>query len=298
MTETVIIDAHVHTYKTAGIAMQAMGNVNRSGCSGTPEELLQIMKRYGIGRSVQVNMTPALSMYNAGMANISKEGKGTAHNKVIETVVGRILRRNQWTCELAATHFELVPFISVDPLMKKKEIVAEIEEKVIRQGAKGLKIHPAEGCYFPNDARMWPAYEVASRLGIPVITHGGRFSSDKDYTRPYHFKKILEKFPKLTLVIAHLGLGYWDESIELAKTFGNVFFDTAAAVHGTDDDIPLSDDEAVKLIRSIGTKRVMFGSDYPWYHPGKDLERFLKLDFSEKEMRALLCENAERILKL
>ncbi|MBW2092698.1 MAG: amidohydrolase, partial [Deltaproteobacteria bacterium] len=211
---------------------------------------------------------------------------------------GRVRRRNDWTCQLAKEHPQLVPFPSVDPLMKPEDMVREIEDKFENFGAKGLKLHPAEGCFFPDDPALTPVYETAVRLGLPIIAHGGVFTTDKEYTRPINFTRVLENYPDLTFVIAHLGHGYWNESLEMSKKYPNLFFDTSAAIHGAEGHKPLSDDEAVELIRKIGVDRVMFGSDFPWYHPGQDLKRFLGLKFNEEEKKALLSENARRILKL
>jgi predicted TIM-barrel fold metal-dependent hydrolase len=131
-----------------------------------------------------------------------------------------------------------------------------------------------------------------------VISHGGLFLSDKDYTRPINFIKVLESFPELTFVIAHLGAGFWDESIDMAKKYSNLYFDTSAAIHGDDVQKPLSDEEAVTIIRKIGVEKIMFGSDFPWYHPGRSLKRILGIGLSEKEKRAILAENAVRIYNL
>ena len=48
----------------------------------------------------------------------------------------------------------------------------------------------------------------------------------------------------------------------------------------------------------IGTDRVLFGTDYPWFNPAWDLKRFLSLGFSDDEKKAILGENARRILKM
>ena len=92
--------------------------------------------------------------------------------------------------------------------------------------------------------------------------------------------------------------------LRLAGTYGNVFFDTSSAIPGDARGEAfgklsyLSNEEAVRLIRKIGVDRVMFGSDYPWYHPHWDVKRFLKLDFTDSEKEALLGGNAGRIFGL
>lgn len=292
-----VIDAHLHTYKTPEIALQAMGE-SRAGCMGTPEELLGIMDEAGIDISVQLNMTPALAMFQAAMEKVPPEDREKARPDLINTMTGRILRRNQWTCDLAAGNPRLVAFPSIDPIMGEDAMVREIEDRAKHDRIKGLKIHPAEGHFFPDAPVLWPMYETAQRLGLPVISHGGAFASDKDYTRPKYFAKVLDDFKDLTLVVAHLGLLYWDEAVSLADTYENVYFDTSAAIHGDDVEKALADDEAVDLICRIGVHRVMFGSDFPWYHPGRALKRVLGLPLSDAGKKAVLAENALRILKL
>ena len=298
MNDYYVIDAHVHTYKTPEIGLQAQAGGGRAGCFGTPKELLAIIKEAGIAKAVQVNMTPARSMFDAACAKLPGEPNDSELKGIREGITGRVKRRNEWTCQMAKEHPELIPFPSVDPLMDNETMVTELLDRMENFGASGLKLHPAEGCFFPNDRVLWPVYQACQDHELPIISHGGHSASDKPYTQPMNFKDVLKDFPKLTLVIAHLGFGYFDESVELSKEFPNLYFDTSAAIHGAGGEVPLSDEAAVDLIRKIGTDRVMFGTDFPWFHPGQDLKRFLGLKFNEEEKKALLAENAQRILKI
>lgn len=300
MNDYYVIDAHVHTYKTPEIGLQAQSGNGKAGCFGTPDELLGIMKEAGIAQAVQVNMTPARSMYNAACAKFPEGPKESDLNEILEMISGRVRRRNEWTIQMAKEYPALVPFPSVDPLMGKEAMVEELLDKIDIFKAPGLKIHPAEGCFFPNDRVLWPVYQVCQDREIPVLSHGGAGfnESDESYARPMNFKDVLKDFPKLTLVIAHLGGDRFEESVEIAKEFPNLYFDTSATIHGAGGKQRMSDEKAVDLIRKIGTDRVMFGSDFPWFHPGQDLKRFLGLKFTEEERKALLADNAKRILKL
>ena len=293
-----VIDAHVHTYKTKEIGLQAQGGDGSTGLFGTPEELLGLMDEYGIDQAVQVNMTPARSMFDMAKSALEAGAGEEAIEAIREKITGRVKRRNEWTCQLAMENESLIPFPSVDPLMGTEAMVAEVEDKAENFGAKGIKIHPAEGHFFPDDDSLWPVYETAQRLGLPIISHGGLFMSDKPYTQPKNFTRILEDFPDLTLVIAHLGQNFFEESSDLAERFPQLNFDTSAVFPAAERPLSLSDDEAVDIIRKIGVDRVMFGSDYPWFHPGRDLERFLGLNLTSDEKKAILSENARRILKL
>ena len=307
MTNYDVIDVHLHTYKTPEIGRQAMSGFDAVGCCGTPEELISIMDKAGISLAVQVNMTPARSMYEAAVANLSADQIESGRSELLEKINGRIKRRNEWTCQMAQEHKKLVPFLSVDPIVGQEAMMEELLDKIDHYNARGLKIHPGEGYFFPDDSTLLPVYESLEKRGLPVISHGGPdiANPDPNYSRPSAFGKVAEKFPGLKLVVAHLGgRGFFDESVEMARKYPNIFFDTSAVIPGDEngeplqDLSPLSNDEAVEWIHKIGVDRIMFGSDYPWYHPLWSLKRFLKLEFSEEEKKALLAENAQRILGL
>ncbi|MBI4831779.1 MAG: amidohydrolase [Candidatus Lindowbacteria bacterium] len=300
MADYFVVDAHVHTYETPEIGIQAMGGAGQAGCNGTPEELLGILREADIAKAVQVNMTPMREMYKAAVEKLPEDERKGEHPEIIRTMSERVKRRNRWTCDLAKEHAELVAFPSVDPLMGADEMPAEVEA-CAKEGAKGIKLHPAEGHYFPRDERLWPVYAKAQQLGLPIISHGGVFmmtdyEGGASYTKPANFEPVLESFPKLKLVIAHLGHGFWEDSLSLAKKYPNAYFDTSAVISGVEHLEQLSDNEAVELIRKLGTDRVMFGSDYPWFSPAASLVRFLKLPLTPSEKEKILGGNAKRIL--
>jgi predicted TIM-barrel fold metal-dependent hydrolase len=291
-----VIDAHVHTYKTPEIGRQALSGFDASGCCGTPEELVPIMQDAGIRKAVQCNMTPARSMFEAALAGVPADQVEGVRPALLEKISDRIIRRNEWTCRVAQEQPGLIAFISVDPIMGQEAMLAELLDKIDDQGARGLKIHPGEGRFYPDDPSLVPVYEAMAKRGLPVISHGGLdiANPDPSYTRPAAFAGVAQKYPGLNLVIAHLGNNFFDESVQVATKYSNVFFDTSAVIPGDENGEPLikenalSNSEAVQLIRKIGVERVMFGTDYPWFNPIWDLKRFLKLDFSETEKEALL----------
>ena len=151
MNNYFIIDAHVHTYKTAEIGLQAQAGGGSARCSGTPEELLAIMRNAGISKAVQVNMTPARSMFDAALARLPSEPKEYELQSIREKITNRVKRRNEWTCQMAQENPELVPFPSVDPISGQEAMVDEIQDKVKNFAAKGVKLHPAEGHFSPDD---------------------------------------------------------------------------------------------------------------------------------------------------
>ena len=98
--------------------------------------------------------------------------------------------------------------------------------------------------------------------------------------------------------MAHIGVGYEDEAIALARDYSNLLFDCSAIIGSITPDGGVTGERLTAIIKEIGVERVMFGSDFPWYDPADSVERLFRLDFSEEEKRLLFAENAIRIYRL
>ncbi len=311
-----IIDAHVHTYPSREIGRQAMMGSGRTDYGGTVEELLDLMARAGIQRAVMVNMTPVADMFDAAVARLpaglTPAQHAEAEGDVRLQLIGRLQRRNQWTCEVARRHPQLVAFIGLDPSMTDEALLEEIDaRRPDGVGARGIKLHPAAQRFYPHDRRLWPVYGRAQALGLPIIFHSGAFTlapRPVDYADPKHFREVLAAFPRLTVVLAHLGFGDFAACAELARDYPNVFFDCCAVISagggpasggpGSEPTPAISDEDAAAAIRSVGADRVMFGSDYPWFDPLLDSQRIQRLPITAAENRAVLYDNAVRTLGL
>ena len=302
MSEYTIIDAHVHTYQNREVGLQAKQGSKITDYGGTVEELLPIMEKAGISKSVMVNMLPLAEMQKAAIEKLPDNMSDSERKDVLEEIdirmIGRLERRNSWTCDVARENPGLIPFINLDPLQDEVSITDELMDRVSNHGAKGIKLHPGSQWFYPNDARLWPAYRTAQENGVPVVFHAGQFAGPIPYSQPKNFVDVLDSFPDMTLVMAHIGSGYQHEALEMSKTYPNLQFDCSAIISHTTPDSELTEQRLTALIKEIGVERVMFGSDFPWYDPADSLERLLRMDFSEEEKQLLLCENAIRIYKL
>jgi predicted TIM-barrel fold metal-dependent hydrolase len=302
-----IIDAHVHTYPTATIGQQALQGMGQTGCSGTVGELLSVMARGKISLAVLANMTPTYDMKVATLKNLPastpQAGREKAEKEINEKVIDRMKRRNLWSCTSARENPVLVPLISIDLLQTPTDMQAEIEDKVKNHGAKGLKLHPVSNRFYPYDRSLWPAYQKATEMGLPILFHSGKAEiagyTQADYARPGNFEQVLQSFPKLVMILAHLGNGFLEESVALAQKYDNVCFDTSAILSGMGVKSGFaSGEEAVKLIRTIGVSRVLFGSDWPWFDPLLAIGQIEGLGFSEEEKRRILGLNAAKVFGL
>lgn len=302
MTEYLIIDAHVHTYQTREVGLQAKQGSTITDYAGTVDELLPIMAKAKISQAVMVNMLPLAEMHKAALDRLPDDLAGPEREAALREIdtrmLGRLERRNSWTCEVTREHPSLIPFINLDPLQDEATMTAELLDKVNNHGARGIKLHPGSQWFYPNNRRLWPAYGTAQEMGLPVIFHAGRFASPEPYARPKNFVEVLDAFPNLVLVMAHIGVGYEDEALSLARTYPNLRFDCSAIISHTAAGGPLTEGGLTAMIREIGVERVMFGSDFPWYDPADSVARLLRMEFTEAEKRLLFAENAIRIYKL
>src|SRR3990172_9378713 len=268
MSDYAVIDAHIHTYRMAEMGWQAQQGTGRSGYAGTVEEYLDVLAADGIEKAIMVNMTPVADMRDALTSRGMTEGEASAE------AIERLRRRNAWTCAVARAHEQLVPYLSLDPSMGEDGALAELTVRVA-EGARGIKLHPANQRYLPSDRRLWPVYEEAQRLGLPIISHSGLHFDARlpAYASPSAFQEVLEAFPKLTVVLAHLGHGFLDDSFAMAERYPSLVFDCSYVVEGSADPPAISDEDAGAIFRRLGVDRVLFGSDWPWGHPLRDAPR-------------------------
>jgi len=244
---------------------------------GTPEDYLEDMKKSGVDKAVMVSFAPdnQLKNNNFWTVAITRPGK----NK-------------------PAKYPMFIPFISVSPTMNGRTPLEELEHKY-KWGMKGLKIHPVAQGFSPDDERMFPVYEWLIKHDLPITAHSGINIDEKShFGEPKRWIPVLEEFGDLKLILAHLGNGFWDQTIEIADEFPNAMFDTAIAISYIDSPTTLDDEEAKDLIRTIGSERILFGSDYPWVNPKKDIERIRSLKISNNDKKLILGENAAKLFNL
>ena len=157
-------------------------------------------------------------------------------------------------------------------------------EEVKQLGLKGFKIHPDMQQFAldsPKAMEMFAAIEGR----MPIIIHTGdcRF----EYSRPRQMKKVLDTFPDLVCVCAHLGgWSEWDDAWRILADYENVYVDTSSSLYA------FTPEEGRKIIRHYSRDRVLFGTDYPMWKPAEELARFYRLKLMEEEEEKILWRNA------
>lgn len=203
--------------------------------------------------------------------------------------------RTDTVLELArASDGFFLPFASVDP--NSDEDAAGLLERYIEQGARGLKLYPSYQFYYPNDARVYPLYELCERHRLPVLVHIGSSvitGTRMKYCDPIHLDDVAVDFPALNLVMAHGGRGFWyDKCAFLAAHHAHVYIDVTGLVPGRlREHFPRLDRLADKIV---------FGSDWPAMpkSPAENAAAIAALGLEDDVLDRILYRNAARLLRV
>ncbi len=158
-------------------------------------------------------------------------------------------------------------------------------------GLRGVKLHPDVQGFCIDDPRCMKIYALCEENGIPVLLHTG--DARYDMSNPNRLRPMVEHFPALTVIAAHLG-GYsvWDDAQAELCGLPNLYVDCSSSLPF------MTDARAVELIRHWGADHVIFGTDYPMWVPKSEVDRFLSLGLTQEENEAILWRNAARLFRL
>jgi hypothetical protein len=187
----------------------------------------------------------------------------------------------------------IIPFCSVNP--SKSENVVEILEYCINElSMKGLKLLPSYMYFYPNDTKVYPLYEKAVELDIPVVFHTGTSifrNVRQKYADPLLLDDVAVDFPDLKIVMAHSGRGLWyNTALMLARIHDNVYLEFSGLP-------PKRIPEYFPNLEELEDK-LIFGSDWPGCNLRELVNGFKNLPYSNKVKRKMLRENALKLLKV
>ncbi len=204
---------------------------------------------------------------------------------------------NAFVTEVATREPALVPFGTVLP--GEPEALAVVAESLDTYGHVGLKLHCHVQKFAPDDPVAFPIYEAVAARGKLIVLHAGREPASEAYgfdARAHcgaaAVRRVLERFPTLTLVVPHLGQDEWREFFALVREFPGLHLDTAMAVGGfLPGDVPTATDIEVHA------DRLLFGTDFPHlpFPWGRELSWLHGLGLSERALSAIRHGNARRL---
>ena len=260
-----IIDCHCHIYpeKIADKAVQGISDFYQIDmcCDGKLKTLLTENKKYGITHSLIFSVA-------------TKPSQVKSINEFI------------------AQNVNIAPdkFTGLGTLHPDSDDIKSDVDHLLELGLKGVKIHPEFQGVKINDERCYKIYELC-RGKLPVLFHTG--DNRYEMSNPDNLLPILKQFPDLTVIGAHFG-GYsvWDDAMKNFSGFDNLYVDCSSAMPF------MSIKKSRELVDFYGADHVLFGTDFPMWNIGEELNRFNELGLSNDQKELILYKNACKLFKI
>jgi len=135
----------------------------------------------------------------------------------------------------------------------------------------------------PACVPLWE-HAHAEKLVVLLHTWGGDACAGCKQVR-----EIAEKYVDATILMGHSLYGDWDEAIDCARDFPNVYCELTAAVsaHGL----------IQKMVDAGIEDKITFGTDLPWFDPMSGIGCIVLARISDAARRKILRDNAARIFQ-
>ncbi|AYE98435.1 amidohydrolase [Mycobacterium paragordonae] len=203
---------------------------------------------------------------------------------------------NEWAANFAATTPDCLHTATLYP----ESGVETYVRHAVDQGTRVFKAHIQVGRYDPTDPLLDKAWDVIEDAAIPVVMHCGSGPAPGEYTGPGPVTALLQRHPRLRLIVAHMGMPEYSEFLDLADRYAEVRFDTTMAFTPfVEETMPFPVSEYGRLLGHAD--RILFGSDFPNIPYGfvealRVLTRLPGVD--EVWMRKVLHDNAAELFQL
>lgn len=161
-------------------------------------------------------------------------------------------------------------------------------------GLKGIKLHPEYQSFDVYDKNMLKLYDYALSKGLMLMFHAG---ADPAYKAPFRsspkaFRAVIDEMQGGIIIAAHLGgHAQWDD-VEKYLAGTSIYLDTSM---GTEY---YKAEQFIRIVKSHGSERILFGSDSPWSNAKKEIENIRSMPLTEKEKTDILGASAQKLLGL
>jgi len=215
---------------------------------------------------------------------------------------------NEYVVEVVRKHPDrFIGVASFDPIRDPYAAREGLEKCVKDWDMRALKLLPTYDHFYPTDERVFPIYEKAIELDIPVHFHmgyTGTVNAPMKYQMPYLLDEVGIRFPKMKVIVAHLGFPWVDECLCLLAKHRHWYADIA--YWGAFPPEVLID--ALKKFEYMCSfDRLLYGSENPWTGTFtktiKNLnniaeERGIRFKISNEDIKKILGENAKKPYKI
>jgi predicted TIM-barrel fold metal-dependent hydrolase len=168
------------------------------------------------------------------------------------------------------------------------------DEAFIELGLGGAKLHPQVGRFALDDRRLDALYERTIEHDRLLLIHAGRRPESNEHVGARPFARLMRRFPRLKVIVAHSGADEFDAFFDLCGLYEGIFLDTAMVFNRF-----LGGPPPIQRVLEF-QDRVVFGSDFPNipYRVETAIQSILELRLGRALEEKLLCTNAARLLRI
>lgn len=182
----------------------------------------------------------------------------------------------------------------VDPNLGVERAIAGVRRCLEEYGFFGVKLNGAQNQFYVDDPRLsLPVIDAIANTGKILALHVG--ADAYDHTHPYRVAKIARRYPNLPILMVHMGgVAHHDISraaIEFAQEHANLML-IGSGVRSP---------HVLQAIRTLGARRVCFGSDTPFELMHVEVAKYRALldgELCEEEQQQVMGGNLARLLGL
>src|SRR5690242_21260586 len=147
---------------------------------------------------------------------------------------------NAWTLEVGLRTPGCLPSATFYPEPEAARYVRD----ALDAGARVFKVHLQVGGFTPLDPLLDEVWGLVSEAGVPVVVHAGHAPVGTDHTGPAPFGALMERYPDMTAIVAHLGAPDYGEFLGLGEKYERVRLDSKMALDGFFDRLARVSDRA------------------------------------------------------
>jgi predicted TIM-barrel fold metal-dependent hydrolase len=206
----------------------------------------------------------------------------------------------------------LIGFAGIDPRRGEKALV-ELERCTEELGLDGVKLWPLTG-FYPDDKNFYPFYNLVEEKNIPILCHTGSGPPNTylKYCRPAYVDTIAIDFPRMKIIMAHLGDPWISEALTVAGKNPNVYTDISAWQPILKFAPLVFFQTLLQAKMTCGLNKILLGTDWPLFSSFMSLAEWvtsiqqLELppplqmmgmpEFTDTEKEMILGTNAQKIL--
>lgn len=168
--------------------------------------------------------------------------------------------------------------------LKDKNVLNKMKEYVQKYKMSGFKVFPSRCNCYPDDKKVFPVYQKAIELNVPIVFHSGRIPDEFEkyglnkFAQPIYLDEVAVRFPELKIVISHSGNPMFEQTLMVGNR-SNIYIDVCGVTDRWRDKFK-------QLYAIYGADRIMHGG------PNHDHKLSLKA-YVDDMMNVLSEENVD-----